>query len=96
MEQLAFVLPPPRARREDRETSHAAARKAHAFQSGHHAKILEALGVARGTYKEIADRCGLERHAVARRLKELATCSPPLIRRTGEERDSCDVWELVP
>ena len=56
------------------------------------ALILDALA-SPGTYKEIAERCGLERHAVARRLKELETAGR--VRRTADEREGCAVWEAA-
>lgn len=87
MNQLDLVLP--LARRGDPETSHRAARNARQFVAGHSALILEAL-TEPGTYKEIADRCGLERHAVARRLKELERAQE--VERTADEREGCTVW----
>lgn len=54
----------------------------------HHGKILLALKeLGSGMYEEIAVKTGLERHSVARRLKELQYFSPqPLIYNTGEKR----------
>lgn len=71
--QLALSLSP-RARRDDPVTSHEAAERVPEFENAHYAKILSCLrafGCA-VTYEEIADRTGLEKHAVARRLPELA------------------------
>lgn len=93
MEQLGLIFTPPRARRRDPSTSQRAAAKVGRFERGHYAAILAALAVAPGTYTEIADRCGIERHAVARRLPELQEgerCVP-----TGEERDGRRVWRLA-
>lgn len=75
----------PRARRRDPSTSHIAAARfaGSGAQHAHHARILAALRSRPGmTYTEIAEVTGLERHAVARRLKEL---EPECIRR-GEPR----------
>lgn len=93
MEQLGLVFTPPRARRRDPSTSQAAAAGVTRFARGHYAAILKALGQGPGTYTEIAVRCGVERHAVARRLSELAEagrCKP-----TGEERYGKRIWVLA-
>ena len=92
MQQMTLTLDPPRARTRDPLTSHRAARNARQFAAGHAALIIDALA-SPGTYKEIAERCGLERHAVARRLKELETAGR--VRRTAAERDGCAVWEAA-
>lgn len=84
----------PRARRTDPSTSHAAAKKAEKFATGHFALIRNTLkDHGPGTYKEIAGRCGLERHAVGRRLKDMREAG--LIRATDAERDGCTVMEAV-
>lgn len=90
MNQLCLTLDQPRARRADPLTSHRAARNARQFAAGHAALILDALAVP-GTYKQIAERCGLEPHAVARRLKEIETAG--LVRRTDREHEGCAIWE---
>lgn len=96
MNQLALPLPlpSPRARRSDPTTSHAAAARAERFAGGHYRLILNALGQGPGTFKEIAQRSGLERHAVARRLPELEEAAK--VRATDEIRDDCRIWKLVP
>ena len=63
------------------------------FAAGHFALILDALAQGPATFKEIAERCGLERHAVARRLPELRDAGK--VRRTDQERDNCAVWSLA-
>ena len=71
-----LTLLPPRARRRDMQTSHCAAGKARRFQAGHARKILEALEGARPgglTSEEIANRIGIDYHAVSRRMSELRT-----------------------
>lgn len=64
----------PRSRRDDPETSHIAADwiKSSGVMNGHQRLVLATVKTHPGlTYVEIAKQCGLERHAVARRLKEL-------------------------
>lgn len=64
---------PPRARRKDPETSHAAAAQAQQFAGGHAALILLALkSYGPMTISEIAGRTGIDHVAVARRCSELA------------------------
>ena len=82
-EQLDLVIPG--ARRSDPETSLAAANSMLEGAADHRAKILAVLadGIAR-TYVEIADVCGLDPVAVARRLSELHRLGA--IRRRAETR----------
>lgn len=64
----------PRSRRDDPETSHAAADRVRrsGVLRGHQQAILEAVRARPGlTYLELSQFTGIERHAVARRLKEL-------------------------
>jgi predicted transcriptional regulator len=70
-EQLDLVIPG--VRRSDPETSLAAANSMLAGAADHRAKILAVLqdGIPR-TYVEIAEACGLDPIAVARRMSELA------------------------
>lgn len=74
----------PRSRRDDPSTSHEAAdwvRRSGVLR-GHQLLVLETVRKRPGsTYVEIAEACGLDRHAVARRLKELE----PMHIRRGEE-----------
>lgn len=93
MHQYAMNFEPVRARRHDPETSQRAASKVERFASGHFRVILNALSMSPGTYKMIATLGGLERHAVARRLKELETAG--LVRRTDREQDGCTIWRLA-
>lgn len=93
MNQLTLTLDPPRARSSDPLTSHRAARNARQFAAGHAQLILDALAQGPASYKEIAARCGLEQHAVARRLKELEGAK--LITRTDDTRDGCAVWRVA-
>ncbi len=74
----------PRARREDPSTSHEAAEwiRRSGVLKGHQQLVLDTVRKHPGsTYLEIAQAAGLERHAVARRLKELE----PMHIRRGEE-----------
>ena len=85
-----------RARRSDPETSHAAARAAGAFAHGHYALILGALAEGPKTIYEIAARTGLDHVQVARRMSELQS-NPPRVVRTGTTRPGptghkCAVW----
>lgn len=75
----------PRSRRNDPETSHDAAERVRksGLLRGHQTKILETVRQHPGaTYTEIAEYSGIERHAVARRLKELE----PIYLKRGPER----------
>lgn len=91
MNQMALSFEPVRARKRDPSTSQEAASKVRGFAAGHYAKIMDALRKAPGTYVEIADLAGLERHAVARRLPEMASLGVYL---TGEKRDNMRVWGI--
>lgn len=75
----------PGVRRSDPETSLEAANGMIEGAADHRAKILVALsdGIAR-TYVEIADVCGLEPIAVARRMSELARLGQ--VQRLQEKR----------
>ena len=91
MEQFALSFEPVRARRRDAETSQEAASKVRQFAANHYNRIAAALRDAPGTYTEIADRCGLERHAVARRLGEMAHLG---VTKTGEKREGKSIWAI--
>lgn len=94
MNQMAINFEPVRARKTDPQTSQRAASKVDKFASGHYGLILEALTRGGpGTFKEIGERCGLERHAVARRLPELQDAGK--VTRTAETRDGCSVWKVA-
>lgn len=91
MQQASLFSTPitdtPRARRNDPATSHLAAErvKASGALRSHQVAIWSALRRRPGmTYTEIAEATGIERHAVARRLKELE----PIWIKRGEPR-SC-------
>lgn len=90
MNQLG-LFEPVRARRRDPETSQEAAGKAREFAPNHFNRIAAALRDGPGTYVEIADRCGLERHAVARRLNEMAHLG---VTKTNERREGRTVWQI--
>lgn len=92
MNQLTMNFEPVRARRHDPATSQRAAAKVERFAGGHFAKIREALALEPGTFKAIAARSGLERHAVARRLPEMERAG--IVRRDGEEL-GCTRWCLA-
>lgn len=62
----------PRARATDPVTSKEAADRAEAFAESQSERVLRAVVEKPGlTACEIAERCGLDRHAVSRRLPEL-------------------------
>lgn len=91
MLQQALFTDTPRARRNDPETSHLAARriKVSGKLANHQHLIKAAIRRRPGmTYTEIAEVTGLERHAVARRLKELE----PVHARRGEARGGMQTW----
>jgi len=92
MHQYAMTFEPARSRRRDPETSKEAAGKVRGFAANHYNKIAAALRDAPGTYVEIADKCGLERHAVARRLPEMAHLG---VTKTDEKRDGRTVWVIA-
>lgn len=82
-EQLAIDFSA-RARRTDPATSHDAAEKASKFAHGHHLKIrnfLDGISPRSAHYIDIAEATGLDRHAVARRLKEIFDAG--LIEKAG-------------
>lgn len=89
MHQLALILPAPGARRRDPSTSRDAARKATTFANNHRDRILAALATPGNIY-EIAQRCGLDHVACARRLPELLKLG--LAEPTEERRQGCRVW----
>ena len=81
MQQLSLMTDTPRARRNDPQTSHIAGDriKESGKLAAHQNLIVAAIRLRPGmTYTQIASFTGLERHAVARRLKEL---EPVHIRR---------------
>lgn len=81
---LAVRVTPPRARRSDPETSHAAAASAKELQADHHALIVAVLKRAGPLGKDgVAARCGLTGHACGKRLSELERAS--LIALTGRK-----------
>ena len=92
MHQYAMTFEPVRARRRDPETSKEAASRVKGFAAGHYARIMAALRLGPATYVEIADRAELERHAVARRLPEMASLG---VTKTNEKRDGRTVWRIT-
>lgn len=90
MEQIG-LFEPVRARRKDPETSQVAAGRVREFAANHFNRIMAALREAPGTYTEIADRCGLERHAVARRLNEMSHLG---VEKTDGKRDGRTIWQI--
>lgn len=86
-----------RARRDDPETSKAAAAGASDFAAAHLAKILGSLVTqGKATIYELADRTGLDHVAVARRLPELEerqVARPTSEKRAGPTGRACRVWE---
>lgn len=92
MNQLAMNFEPVRSRRRDPETSKEAAAKVGKFAAGHYARIMAALRLGPATYVEIAERAEMERHAVARRLPEMAHLG---VTKTNEKRDGRTVWRIT-
>jgi hypothetical protein len=103
--QLALYLPPPRARKRDPETSHAAAAKASRFSESHAGRIHVALTQGPATAHELAERTGLTVVQIDRRLPDLAALKlarvvttdgkPVEEGGTPETRDGFRVWEAV-
>lgn len=91
MHQYALSLEPVRARKRDPETSQRAASKVREFAANHYNRIAAALRLGPATYVEIAERAGLERHAVARRLPEMASLG---VTKTNERREGRTVWQI--
>lgn len=92
MNQLSLCYEPVRSRRGDPATSQEAASKVRAFAANHYNLIAAALRDGPGTYVEIAERAGLERHAAARRLPEMAHLG---VTKTAERRDGRTVWAIA-
>ena len=91
MNQMALTFEPVRARKRDPETSQRAASKVREFAANHYNRIAAALRLGPATYVEIAERAGLERHAVGRRLKEMEFLGVYL---TGAKRDGMREWAI--
>lgn len=92
MNQLSLILDPPRARRRDPETSHAAAKRAGSFAANHRERIKAALAQGPGNIYEIGARCGLDHVAVARRMPELFAAGVAI---PEGKRDGCRIWRLA-
>lgn len=81
--QLSLITDPPRARRTDPATSHAAAKSAKSLQHNHHGNILLVLyGCGPLGVDGIAVRCGLTGHQVGKRMIELERLG--LVAQTGK------------
>ena len=84
MTNLPVFEPRTRARRNDPITSHMAAHEVGDLASSHHRAILDFLdGIypMAANYEDIAKATKIEKHAIARRLKEL---HPALIEKAGQ------------
>lgn len=89
--QLELTLPPPRARRHDPATSHAAAERASRFSESHAGRIHVALMAGPQTAHELARRLGMSIEQVCRRLPDLqragmavvAVCDGRVVTRDG-------------
>jgi hypothetical protein len=93
MNQLSLTLEPPKARRRDPSTSHAAAKAAERFQASHAGRILEALlDGSPMTANEIAFATGLTVVQVCRRLPEIEGVRVMTIGGQPLERDGFRVW----
>lgn len=95
MNQLNLTLEPPKARRRDPSTSHAAAKAAKRFQASHAGRILEALRVHPMTAKELAAHTQLTIEQVCRRLPELADARVMTVGGQPLEREGFRVWIAV-
>lgn len=81
-----LVSAPPRARATDPDTSHEAAAGVHEFEGDHYARILDALRLGPAGATEIANRCGLGRDQVGKRLCELERDG--LVAKDGKTRNA--------
>jgi hypothetical protein len=73
----------PLFRQSDPSTSKAAAAQAVGVQADHHRRILAALELGPAGATVIAERCGLDKHRVGKRLGEMGRAG--LIQTTGRE-----------
>jgi predicted ArsR family transcriptional regulator len=100
--QLDLLLPPPRARRRDPQTSHDAAasmRKAATEQAAKVYVALQAFGRAGAGAEQIGERCGLDAYAVRKRLPELEAAGQVVVvegvtRKTRSGRSE-RVWRVA-
>jgi DNA-binding transcriptional regulator GbsR (MarR family) len=92
MNQLSLTLEPPKARRSDARTSHAAAKAAERFQASHAGRVLAALRIRPMTAKEISAHAGLSVEQVCRRLPEIPGVSVMTVGGQPVERDGFRVW----
>jgi hypothetical protein len=93
MIQIGLDFSPPRARRSDPDTSHAAARRAAAFADSLGGRALEALQAALPgglTAPEIAVRLGARDGSISPRIKPLRKRG--LVVDSGDERKGATVW----
>lgn len=101
MNQLCLTLEPPKARRRDPSTSHAAAKAAERFQASHAGRILEAIrdGFSDGMNADlIAESTGLTVVQVDRRTVELQRKGLIRVRQVNGRDvvwNGMRVWELV-
>jgi predicted transcriptional regulator len=81
------------------DTSRAAAKVIRQAHKVYQQMVLDELGRAPGTYKQISERLGLDSRTVQPRLSELRDLG--LIRDSGkryrgpDDRCSCIVWEVI-
>jgi hypothetical protein len=92
MNQMCLTLEPPKARRRDPSTSHAAAKAAERFQASHAGRIIAALQVHPMTAKEISAHTGLSVEQVCRRLPECPDARVMTVGGHPLERDGFRVW----
>ena len=92
--QIEMELSPPRCRRSDPSTSHAAAKKARRFASGQAVTILNALK-QHGPLApcQMFTFTGLTTTQADRRRKEMVLAG--LIRVLDRDVDGCAVWEAI-
>lgn len=91
-QQLSLILEPPKARRTDARTSHAAAKRAERFQASHAGRVLAALRIHPMTAKEISSHTGLSVEQVCRRLPEISGVSVMTVGGHPLERNNFRVW----
>lgn len=96
--QLELILPPPRARRNDPETSRDAARSMIGPAAEHANRVLSALReLGEAGAEQIGERCGMEPYAVRKRLPELAAvglCEPTHMTRITRSGRKERIWRV--
>ena len=93
-----------RSRRNNPETSHAAAARVNEFAANHHAVIVLALkDHGPMTVHEISAKCGIDAHAVGKRMNELEQlgaakvlwANGSMLTKPGPSGRQARVWRAV-